>query len=381
MVELNEWPAISITEVVTNVVCNGELNGAIDASITGGTGMFTYSWTGPNGFTSTSEDISGLKNGNYKITVTDVQSGCTLQKTIVVTQPANLNISTSKTNVTGCNSLGTITANGSGGTPVYQYSLDGINYQQSGSFAGLYGGNFTVWVKDNNGCTKSKAITITDNGTDEYEGNNNKNQAKSINIGEIVNARIAVSGDAADWFKFTTPLGNTNYVLTLNHSSANFTFLMYPAGNNTPALTPVNSTANSKEYMLSENTTYYISIAGGLSYICYQLSVTPFLLTRPSAELITEFKLKPTPNFNKLSAKAFPNPHQGNFSLSIESPETGSAKIELWSVDGKQVSSRNIMLLKDGISKVDFTNIQQKVLFYRIILGKNIVQGKIIGME
>lgn len=44
-------------------------------SVTGGTPPYTYSWTGPNGFTSTSEDIFNLSNGTYILTVTD-SNGC-----------------------------------------------------------------------------------------------------------------------------------------------------------------------------------------------------------------------------------------------------------------------------------------------------------------
>lgn len=45
-------------------------------SVTGGTPPYTYSWTGPNGFTSTSKDIFNLSNGLYTLTVTDA-NGCT----------------------------------------------------------------------------------------------------------------------------------------------------------------------------------------------------------------------------------------------------------------------------------------------------------------
>lgn len=45
-------------------------------SVTGGTSPYTYSWTGPNGFSSTDKDIFNLANGLYTLTVTDV-NGCT----------------------------------------------------------------------------------------------------------------------------------------------------------------------------------------------------------------------------------------------------------------------------------------------------------------
>lgn len=51
-------------------------NGSINLSAFGGTPGFTFSWTGPGGFTASSEDISGLAAGVYSITVSD-DNGCT----------------------------------------------------------------------------------------------------------------------------------------------------------------------------------------------------------------------------------------------------------------------------------------------------------------
>ncbi len=46
-------------------------DGSITVGIQGGTGPYTYEWTGPNGFTSTDEDLTGLDAGYYTLTVTD----------------------------------------------------------------------------------------------------------------------------------------------------------------------------------------------------------------------------------------------------------------------------------------------------------------------
>ncbi len=51
---------------------------AINVEVKGGSGGFTYSWTGPDGFTSDSEDLSGLEPGTYTLVVTDSR-GCTTE--------------------------------------------------------------------------------------------------------------------------------------------------------------------------------------------------------------------------------------------------------------------------------------------------------------
>ncbi len=62
----------SIGSVITpNTLCQCPGgNGSIDITLTGGTGPFTINWTGPNGFTAATADISGLCEGIYTITVT-----------------------------------------------------------------------------------------------------------------------------------------------------------------------------------------------------------------------------------------------------------------------------------------------------------------------
>jgi hypothetical protein len=67
--------------VVTKI--NGS-QGAIDLSIQGGTQPYDYNWTGPSGFTATTEDISNLViAGNYRVDVTDANS-CTNDTTMLV---------------------------------------------------------------------------------------------------------------------------------------------------------------------------------------------------------------------------------------------------------------------------------------------------------
>ena len=53
----------------------GMSSGSIDLSVSGGVGPFTYSWTGPSGFTATTEDLGGLPSGIYTVTVTDKYCG------------------------------------------------------------------------------------------------------------------------------------------------------------------------------------------------------------------------------------------------------------------------------------------------------------------
>ncbi len=62
---------------------------------------------------------------------------------------------------------GSITVSGvAGGTPPYEYSLDGITWQSSNVFPGLAAGNYTVFIRDfGSVCTTSIPVTVGTTGT------------------------------------------------------------------------------------------------------------------------------------------------------------------------------------------------------------------------
>ncbi|MFN3841183.1 MAG: SprB repeat-containing protein, partial [Cyclobacteriaceae bacterium] len=70
-------PTLSLSSVVTdNSRCVAPFNGAINLTVSGSAGPFTFAWTGPGGPYAT-EDLANIQDGSYTVTVTDVPSGCT----------------------------------------------------------------------------------------------------------------------------------------------------------------------------------------------------------------------------------------------------------------------------------------------------------------
>ncbi|TYB73160.1 SprB repeat-containing protein, partial [Bizionia myxarmorum] len=59
---------------LTNTGCSGGNSGAIDISVIGGTGPYTYSWN--NAGNATTQDLTGLPAGTYTVTVSDTNSNC-----------------------------------------------------------------------------------------------------------------------------------------------------------------------------------------------------------------------------------------------------------------------------------------------------------------
>lgn len=68
---------ITLTGLVTDILAVEPFEGDVDLTVSGnGTGTLSYEWTGPNGFSASTEDIDGLDTkGLYTVVVTDID-GC-----------------------------------------------------------------------------------------------------------------------------------------------------------------------------------------------------------------------------------------------------------------------------------------------------------------
>ena len=65
--------------------------------------------------------------------------------------------------------------------------------------------------------------------------------------------------------------------------------------------------------------------------------------------------------------------------MQITSPEEGKAKIEIFTVTGQKLQERTVWVQKSENNIVPFTVAQHGAIFYRVQIGKYIVNGKVIG--
>lgn len=147
----------SLTATSTASSCNVN-DGTITATASGGTAPYTYSLDGVT--YQGSNVFSGLAPGNYIVYVKD-NNNCIKTTTVTVLNASGLTLTVSTISASCNNSGGSITATATGLAPPLQYSLDGVTYQVSNFFTGLAAGNYTVYVKDNNGCVISKPATVS----------------------------------------------------------------------------------------------------------------------------------------------------------------------------------------------------------------------------
>jgi hypothetical protein len=167
---------VANTSIVASNECAGDCVAAEDLVISGGTGPFSFTLNGGTPIVLPAGDstysFTGLCAGQYDIVVTD-DNACstTPQTTIFSVSPISAIIpagTLSVFNLNGfnisCNGAndGSITANASGGTGTFTYSIDGINFQSNSLFSGLTAGNYIITYKDANNCIATEAHTLNE---------------------------------------------------------------------------------------------------------------------------------------------------------------------------------------------------------------------------
>lgn len=161
---LQEPPQILIDQLdVDSASCFGACDGAVEVSVSGGTGpgTYTYNWSGgiapPD-----SSNAEGLCAGSYSLTITD-DSSCTIDTTFDVPEPSELQVSTSPDTTICIGGTAVLSANASGGVPGYTYHWDqGLGTGQTHSVSPGNSTVYEVYVTDANQCTSSTASVRVD---------------------------------------------------------------------------------------------------------------------------------------------------------------------------------------------------------------------------
>jgi gliding motility-associated-like protein len=152
-----EPTVLASTFSTTPVVCNGQSNGIINVTASGGVGPYEYSLDG--GTYQSSGTFNTANAGNHTVTIRDA-NGCLRSVPIPVTEPNVLSL-TGNTSTASCDggNDGLIVVNAVGGNSNFQYSLDGTTFQSSDSFR-VAPGNYIVTVRDNLNCVDTQSFIV-----------------------------------------------------------------------------------------------------------------------------------------------------------------------------------------------------------------------------
>jgi hypothetical protein len=282
-------PASAIINVAptqtSSIICNGNTNGAITISATGGQAAYSYSINGTN-FQS-SNNFNNLAAGTYTLFAQDA-NGCIGSSSFTITQPAAIGVNAVPTMIScaGLNN-GQIFVSASGGSAPLTYSINGTTFVSNTTFTGLAAGNYTVTVKDANGCQQTFTTTIT------------------------------------------APAPLTLTCATTQSNGTNGTITVTGAGGNTP-------------YLYSMNGTNYYSgsLFSGLGIGVYTVYI------KDANGCISSMEV--TINSNSLEeigfqfVQIYPNPNNGVFELEMDGVDGAFVEGKLFNVAGQLVSTFNI---------------------------------------
>ncbi len=148
----------------TDVSCNGGTDGSAIVNVSGGTAPYDIDWSTSQSVSGmTADTVTNLAPGNYSVSATDAQN-CVKVVNFTIIEPASLSLSANGVSPTCfAGTDGEIhVLSPTGGTPPYQYNINGGAFQPSVIFSGIAAGSYTVWIYDANNCNTTTAVTVTD---------------------------------------------------------------------------------------------------------------------------------------------------------------------------------------------------------------------------
>ena len=276
-----------------NITCNGEDDGSIDISVSGGLLLsganYSYSWTTSDGsgLNPNSEDQIGLTAGTYTVTVTDSNS-CILIESITLNESEPINIIETISDYNGFQisqngaNDGSISLDVSGGTNNYTYSWtktgDSSFTSTNKDLNNLSIGIYTVVVTDSNGCIQTESYNLS--------------QPAQLLIGIDISAfatNVLCYGDNTASIKiditqasvgpytydlFGTDYLNQQYTQTANNiNNLTYTFNSIPAGEYQVKVTDANGSSKTSQTRVITQPNAPITITSSISdYGSYNIS-------------------------------------------------------------------------------------------------------------
>lgn len=218
--QLMEPPLLTVSLVTTPTSCHDSTDGTAIATPTGGTPIYQYVWSVGGLNTPLAEQLPAAI---YTVTIIDSQN-CTATATQIVAAPPPLTLDYT-TNMVRCHagSDGTITTIPTGGTPSYTYQWS--NNATTNNLQNLSAGNYNLTLTDQNDCTITANIDITEPQPLAITTVNTTNSGCAGNEGAIAITATGGTGTyAGNWNDNQTGLSiqglaSGNYTITITDAN------------------------------------------------------------------------------------------------------------------------------------------------------------------
>jgi len=238
----NSGGGVASVNLSTNVLCFGGNNGSASATMTGGVSPYTYSWS--NG--ATTFNIQNLASSIYTVTVTDI-NGCSSVQTVSITQPSQMLVAAGSSSATCGQNNGSVSISASGGTGAYTYLWS--NAATTQSVSGLFSGNYSVTVTDQNGCTQTGLVNV----------GNNSGGVASISTFTNVSCFGANDGSAIA----TMTGGVSPYTYSWSNGGTTSSIINQPSNIYTVTITDINGCSSTQAVSITQPVQLVVAVGSG----------------------------------------------------------------------------------------------------------------------
>lgn len=257
-VTVDPGPQLITTVNKTDALCNGSATGTITVDQPPGSAPFSYSLDGTNW--QASPVFTGLSAGTYTVYYRE-GNGCQGSQSVTIAQPSAMTVAANSSPVV-CNgeSNGIINVFTSGGVSPYEYSIDGgLNWQTANTF-NVVAGNYTVTIRDINGCTTTEDFII--------------NEPAPL-LAQSVNSNASCDGGNDGSITVTANGGNSGYQYSLDGTTFQ--------SSNVFNVTPGNYTVTVKDMM--DCVTSFNTTVGLTSNLTFTPQIDPTICEGKSTQL------------------------------------------------------------------------------------------------
>jgi hypothetical protein len=315
----------AVADLTANVSCGSAADGAIDLTVTGGAGPYSYMWS----TSATTEDISGLVGGFYTVTISDngTASNCSYVMNYQVTEPLTLSANVDVAGIACNGNDGSIDITVLGGSPGYNF-----NWSTSATTEDLVNapaGTHTVSITDANGCQTTATGTVV------------AATPIVITIDTIYAEIMAIAGGVD--ITATGGTGNFQYTWNTGATTSDITGLV----------------AGTYDVTVTDLTTGCQQVVTGI-VVPYQLP--DFVNTIPSLDA---FKL-------------YPNPTRDRVFVNIVLAETTEVQLDVMSITGQVLQSFAPRQNLEQNYEINMTDYPSGVYLARFVIDNKVITEKII---
>jgi hypothetical protein len=353
---------IILTEY-TPITCFGDSDGVLQASVSGGTGSYNYSWNDASSQDQT--QAINLSDGTYTVTVTDDNS-CINTHSFTLLEPAAITFASIDSTNISCAEYadGSIEVTMAGGTGAYTYNWS-HSLPNSSLVENLAVDTYTLTVSDDNNC-------LSDEQSIEING-----PATALSLEEDISSHVnnACFGDSNGSLTLIASDGWTDndyqYSLDLINWSTSPIFSGLNAQNYTTYVRDDNNCVESISVEITEpdeiiinsetvdDKTIMVTATGGTNPLSYSLdgtgtpqstgqfndlangsyfvAVTDINTCGPAVSNNLTIEPSGIDVIENTVSQLYPNPSNGQFNLLFKVPNDGEFMVELFSLNGVKV--------------------------------------------